>query len=110
MKTMKTLKFFNYILLVIAILLAITAVFAFVNGNITSGICNILCMGCEVVFFWANKIHIEIEQDKADVYVFLSDMNDTIEKYGAAIITDNRKHQGWSDEKIISTPVKYKKS
>lgn len=88
MKTLSRLKFFNYVLLVIAIILAITAIFAFINGNITSGICNILWMGCEVVFFSMNKKFIQIKQDAADVYAFLLDMFNTIETYGSAIITE----------------------
>lgn len=87
MKTLSRLKFFNYVLLVIAILLAITAIFAFINGNITSGICNILWMGCEVVFFSMNKKIIQIKQDNANVDAFLLDINNTIETYDAAIIT-----------------------
>ena len=89
MKTLSRLKFFNYVLLVIAILLAITAIFAFVNGNITSVICNILWMGCEVVFFSMNKKFIQIKQDNANVDAFLWDIYNTIEKYGAVIITEN---------------------
>lgn len=84
---MKTLKFFNYILLVLATLMAITAVFAFINGNITSGICNIMWMGCEVIFFSMNKKFIQIKQDNANVDAFLLDINNTIGTYGAAIIT-----------------------
>lgn len=86
---MKTLKFFNYILLVLATLMAITAVFAFINGNITSGIYNILWMGCEVVFFSMNKKFIQIKQDNANVDAFLLDIYNTIKKYGAVIITEN---------------------
>lgn len=84
---MKTLKFFNYVLLVIAILLAITAIFAFINGNIIFGICDILWIGCEVVFFSMNKKFIQIKQDSANIDAFLLDINNTIGTYGAAIIT-----------------------
>lgn len=86
---MKTLKIFNYLLLVIAVLLAVTAIVAFANGDIIRGICNILWMGCEVLFFLANKKSIEIQQSTKIVFGFLSYMDDTIEEYGSAIITEN---------------------
>lgn len=86
---MKTLKILNYGLLVFAGLLAGTAGFAFAKGDIIHGINNILWMGCEVLFFFVNKMSIKIKQNNADVYGFLLAMDDTIEKYGAAIITEN---------------------
>ena len=86
---MKTLKIINFCLLVIAALLLVTAVFAFVNDNIFYGICNILWMGSEILFFLVNKKSIEVKQSSSIVYGFLSAMDDTIEKYGAAIITEN---------------------
>lgn len=86
---MKTLKILNYGLLVFAGFLAGTAGFAFVNGKIILGICNILWMGCEVLFFLINKKSIEIKQGYGKVYDFLSAMDDTIEKYGSAIITED---------------------
>lgn len=70
-------------------MLAVTAVFAFVNGNIIYGICNIIWMGCEISFFLVNKKSIEIKQSSNNVYRFLSVIIDTIEKYGSAIITEN---------------------
>jgi len=86
---MKTLKLLNFLLLIIAVLLLVTAVFAFVNGNIIYGICNILWMGCEILFFLSNKKNIELKQENNSVYGFLSAMFDTIEEYGAAIITED---------------------
>ena len=86
---MKTLKLFNYFLLVIAGSLLVTAVIAFVNNHIIYGICNTIWMGCEVLFFLINKKSIEIKQSFNNVYGFLSAMNDTIEEYGSAIITEN---------------------
>lgn len=86
---MKTLKILNYGLLVIAGLFAGTAGFAFANGEIIHGICNILWMACETIFFSINKESIETKQ-RINRYVgFLSYMNDTIEEYGSAIITEN---------------------
>lgn len=90
---MKTLKFVNYILLVIAILLAITAIFAFVNGNIINGICNIFWIGCEILFFLSNKEYIKFMQESNCVYGFLSSMDNTIEEHGAAIITEDENGQ-----------------
>jgi len=87
---MKTLKFFNAGLLVIAAFLLVTAVFAFVNSNIIYGICNILWLGCEILFFSVNKKTIEIKQRNKSVYAFLSYMNNIIEKHGAAIITEDK--------------------
>lgn len=84
---MKTLKILNGGLLVMAAMLAVAAVLAFVNGNIIYGICNILWMGCEIFFFSVNKHSIEIKQETLVVYGFLSAMNDTIDEYGSAIIT-----------------------
>lgn len=89
MKTLKTMKTLNLCLLIISALLLVTAVFAFVNGNIIYGICNILWMVCEIFFFLSNNEHIELLQKVNIVYEFLSDMDDTIEKYAAAIITEN---------------------
>lgn len=86
---MKTLETLNYLLLVLAAMLAVTAIFAFVNGNIIYGICNILWMGCDVIFSLVNKHSIEIKQEKPKVYGFLSAIIDTIEEYGSAIITEN---------------------
>lgn len=86
---MKTLKLFNSGLLVIAACLLVTAVIAFVNNHIVYGICNILWMGCEILFFSLNKKSIEIKQSINNAYGFLSAMNDTIEDYGSAIITEN---------------------
>lgn len=86
---MKTLKIFNSCLLVIAAFLLVTAVFAFVNNLIIYGICNILWMGCEILFFLMNKKSIEIKQKSLKVFGFLSAMDNTIEKYGSAIITKN---------------------
>ena len=86
---MKTLKLLNFCLLVIAALLLATAVFAFVKGDIMHGVCNILWMGCEVLFFLINKKSIEVKQSSSNVYGFLSAMDDTIEEFGAAIITEN---------------------
>lgn len=86
---MKTLKFFNSGLLVLAASLLATAVIAFVNNHIVYGICNILWMGCEICFFLINKKSIEIKESYNNVYGFLSAMNDTIEDYGSAIITEN---------------------
>lgn len=85
---MKTLKLLNFCLLVIAALLLVTAVSAFAKGDIYHGTCNILWMGCEVLFFFINKKSIELKQSSENVYGFLSYMNDTIEKHGAAIITE----------------------
>ena len=87
---MKTLKFFNSCLFVTAALLLVTAIFAFVNGNIIACICNIVWMGCEILYFFVNKKSIEIKQSSNNVYGFLSVMNDTIEEYGSAIITENQ--------------------
>jgi hypothetical protein len=87
---MKTLRFLNSSLLVLAAFLLVTAVFAFVNGNFISGICNILWMGCEIIFFSVNKKSIETEQKKEKVNAFLSYMNDIIEKHGAAVITEDK--------------------
>lgn len=87
---MKTLRFLNSSLLVIAALLLVTAVFAFVNGNINYGICNILWMGTEIVYFFANKKSIEIEQKAEGVHAFLSDIINIIKKYGTAIITEGQ--------------------
>lgn len=90
---MKTLKILNGGLLVIAAMCAVIAVFAFVKGDIMHGVCNILWMGCEILFFSINKESIETKQ-RINRYVgFLSYMNDTIEKHGAAIITENK--DGW---------------
>ena len=86
---MKILKILNYGLLVLASSLLVTAVFAFVNGYIIYGICNILWMGCEICFFSVIKKSIEIKQQVNYVYGFLSAMNDTVEEYGSAIITEN---------------------
>lgn len=86
---MKTLKLLNFFLLVIAALLLVTAVSAFAKGDITHGVCNILWMGCEILFFLVNKKSIEVKQSSSNVYGFLSAMNDTIEEYGSAIITEN---------------------
>lgn len=86
---MKTLKLLNFCLLVIAALLLVTAVSAFVNGNIIYGICNILWMGCEILFFSIIKKSIEIEHQITQFRGFLSAMNDTIEDYDSAIITEN---------------------
>lgn len=90
---MKTLKFFNSGLLVIAALLLVTAVIAFVNNHITYGICNILWMGCEILFFLINKKSIEVKHRITQFCVFLSVMNDTIEEYGSAIITEDKDGQ-----------------
>ena len=87
---MKTLKFLNAGLLVLASLLLVTTIFAFVNGNIIACICNIVWMGCEILYFFVNKKSIEIKQSSNNVYGFLSVMNDTIEEYGSAIITENQ--------------------
>lgn len=87
---MKQLKLLNSCLLVIAALLFVTAVIAFVNNYIIYGICNILWMGCEVLFFLVNKKSIEVKQSSSNVYGFLSAIDDTIEKYGSAIITENK--------------------
>lgn len=87
---MKTLKFFNSGLLVLACCLLATAVIAFANNHIIYGICNILWMGCEIFFFLVNKKSIEIKQSSNNAYGFLSAMNDTIEDYGSAIITENK--------------------
>lgn len=86
---MKTLKILNGGLLVIAVMCAVIAVFAFVKGDIMHGVCNILWMGCEVLFFWINKKSIKIKQESLKVFGFLSAMDDAIEEYGAAIITEN---------------------
>lgn len=83
---MKTLKFFNAGLLILACCLLVTAVIAFVNNQIIYGICNILWMGCEIIFFSLNEKSIEIKR----VYAFLSYMNDIIEKHGAAVITEDK--------------------
>ena len=86
---MKTLKILNAGLLVIAAMCAVIAVIAFVKGDIMHGVSNILWMGCEILFFSINKKSIEIKQ-RINRYVgFLSYMNDTIEEYGSAIITEN---------------------
>ena len=85
---MKTLKLFNYLLLVFAAGMAVTAVVAFANGDIIRGIC-ILWIGCEVLFFLVNKKSIEAQQASKNVHGFLSAMDDTIEEYGSAIITEN---------------------
>lgn len=90
---MKTLKFFNAGLLVIAGLLLVTAVIAFVNNHIIYGICNILWMGCEILFFLMNKKSIEVKHRITQFCVFLSVMNDTIEEYGSAIITEDKNGQ-----------------
>lgn len=87
---MKTLKLFNSGLLVIAASLLVTAVIAFVNNHIIYGICNILWMGCEIFFFLINKHSIEIKQEKSAFYDFMLAMDDTIEKYGSAIITEDK--------------------
>ena len=87
---MKTLKFLNAGLLVLASLLLVTTIFAFVNGNIIACICNIVWMGCEILYFFVNKKSIEVKQSSNNVYGFLSVMNDTIEEYGSAIITENQ--------------------
>jgi len=87
---METLKIFNSCLLVIAALLLITAVIAFVNSHIIYGICNIIWMGGEIVFFLVNKKSIEVKHRITQLCAFLSVMNDTIEEYGSAIITENR--------------------
>ena len=89
MKTLSKLNFINYVFLVIAILLAITAIFFFIKGNIIYGICNILWIGCEILYFLINKKSIEVKQRINQFCGFLSIMNDTIEKYGAAIITED---------------------
>lgn len=86
---MKTLKLFNSCLLVLAGLLLVTAVIAFVNNHINYGICNILWMGCEILFFLINKKSIEIKQEILAVFEFISAVDNTIEKYGSAIITKN---------------------
>jgi hypothetical protein len=88
---MKTLKFLNSCLLGLAAMLLVIAVFAFINGNIIYGICNILWMGCEIIFFSVNKKSIETEQKKEKVNAFLSYMNDIIEKHGAAVITEDKE-------------------
>ena len=87
---MKTQKFLNFCLLGLAALLLVTAVFAFINGNIIYGICNILWMGCEIFFFSVNKENIEVLQKYERAHAFLSIMNETIEKNGAAIITEDK--------------------
>lgn len=89
---MKT-KFFNYLLLVFAAIFLVTAVVAFVNGDIICGICNILWMGCEVLLFLVNKKSIEVKHRITQFCVFLSVMNDTIEEYGSAIITEDKNGQ-----------------
>lgn len=86
---MKKLKLLNCGLLVLACCLLATAVIAFANNHIIYGICNILWMGCEICFFLINKKSIEIKQSYNNIYGFLSAMNDTIEDYGSAIITEN---------------------
>lgn len=90
---MKTLKFFNAGLLILACCLLVTAVIAFVNNQIIYGICNILWMGCEILFFLINKKSIEVKHRITQFCVFLSVMNDTIEEYGSAIITEDKNGQ-----------------
>jgi len=87
---MKTLKFFNAGLLILACCLLVTAVIAFVNNQIIYGICNILWMGCEIFFFLINKKSIEVKQRYLTALAILSNMNNIIEKYGSAIITENK--------------------
>lgn len=84
---MKTLKLLNFCLLVIAALLLVTAVAEFAKGNIIHGICNILWMGCEILYFLINKKSIETTQQCNRVYYILSYIKDLVEKHGAAIIT-----------------------
>jgi hypothetical protein len=86
---MKTLKLLNSCLLVLAALLLVTAVFAFVNGDIIYGICNIIWMWAEIFFFLVNKESIEIKSINFVYGGFLSAVDDTIEEYGSAIITKN---------------------
>ena len=50
-------------------------------------------MWCEVLYFLINKNTIELKQSSDNVYGFLSDMNDTIEEHGAAIITEDKDGQ-----------------
>lgn len=102
---MKTLKLLNFCLLIIAALLLVTAVSAFAKGDIDHGTCNILWMGCEVLFFLINKKSIELKQSSDNVYGFLSDMNDTIEKHGAAIITENEDGK-WEIKEYLPTQHK----
>lgn len=90
---MKTLKLLNFLLLIIAALLLVIAIVAFANRDFIHGICNILWMGCEILFFLANKKSIEIKQSSNNAYGFLSAMNDTIEEYGSAIITEDKDGQ-----------------
>lgn len=90
---METLKLLNFCLLVTAALLLVTAIFAFVNGNIIACICNIVWMGCEILYFFVNKKSIEVKHRITQFCVFLSVMNDTIEEYGSAIITEDKNGQ-----------------
>lgn len=90
---MKTLKILNGGLLVIAVMCAVIAVFAFVKGDIMHGVCNILWIGCEILFFLINKKSIEVKHRITQFCVFLSVMNDTIEEYGSAIITEDKDGQ-----------------
>lgn len=90
---MKALKFFNAGLLILACCLLVTAVIAFVNNQIIYGICNILWMGSEILFFLINKKSIEVKHRITQFCVFLSVMNDTIEEYGSAIITEDKDGQ-----------------
>lgn len=85
---MKTLKLINFCLFIMADLLLVNAIFAFVNGNIITCICNIMWMGCDILYFFVNKKSIEVKQSYNSAFGFLSYMNDTIEKYGSAIITE----------------------
>lgn len=98
---MKTLKILNYGLLVLAGLLAGTAYFAFANGDIIYGIFNILWMSCEILFFLINKHSIEIKQENLNFCGFLSAMDDTIQEYGSAIITEDEDAQ-WRITRGIS--------
>jgi hypothetical protein len=86
---MKTLKLLNSCLLGLAALLLVTAVFAFINGNLIYGICNIIWMGCEIFFFLVNKENIEIKSINNVFGEFLSAVDHIIEKHGAAIITED---------------------
>lgn len=102
---MKTLKLINFCLLVIAGLLLVTAVAEFANGNILHGICNILWMLCEVLFFLVNKHSIEIKQENLNVYGFLFSMDNTIEEFGSAIITYDKDGK-WEIHKGIAVEHK----
>lgn len=87
---MKQIKFLRYALIALAAMLAATAVFAFIKGNVFIGFCNVSWTLCDYLFYCISKSTEKIYKNNSIFANWINEIRKITDTGAPAIIKDGK--------------------